>query len=61
MTTIVYLIAETHAETNIIEKKDGRKEYRRNTDWRILPMIHTSIFIINNPPLHTDIFRSLFW
>ncbi len=27
-------MAETHAETNIIEKKDRRKEYRRNRDNR---------------------------
>jgi hypothetical protein len=27
-------MAEIHAETNIIEKKDRRKEYRRNRDDR---------------------------
>jgi hypothetical protein len=53
----MYLIVET----NIIEKKDGRKKYRRNTDWRILSMIHTSILTIDNLPLRNDLFRSLFW
>ncbi len=64
-------IAETHAETNIIEKKDSRKEYRRNidrlyedrrnTDWRILSMIYTSTLIIDNLVLRNDLFRSLLW
>jgi len=64
-------IAENQAETNIIEKKDGRKDYRRNrdhsyedrrnTDWRILSMIYTSILIIDKLPLRNDLFRSLFW
>ncbi len=62
MKWIVYLIAET----NIIEKKDGRKrdhsyEDRRNTDGRSLSMIYTSILIIDNLPLCNDLFRSLFW
>src|SRR5690348_12850142 len=63
-------IAEIHPETNIIEEKDLRKEYRRNRDpryedrrnrgRRILSMIHTSILLIDNLSFGNHLFRSLF-
>jgi hypothetical protein len=63
-------MAEIHAETNIIEKKDRRKEYRRNRDdryedrrnrdCRIFSIIYTSIFSSSNFLSTNQPFWSLF-